>query len=98
MAIATTAAAAGDSAQAQDPRTFSIVLGGPLYQLLRRAHVSGDALQLARRPILALAPIPWLPPLVLAFLGSSNAVAVTFAGDIEVHVRFLVAVPLLVAA
>jgi hypothetical protein len=28
---------------------FSLVLGGPLYQLLRRAHLSDDALSLQRR-------------------------------------------------
>ncbi len=27
---------------------FSLVLGGPLYQLLRRAHLTGGALELLR--------------------------------------------------
>jgi len=30
---------------------FSLVLGGPLFQLLRRAHLSGDAPQMVRRRI-----------------------------------------------
>ena len=30
---------------------FSLVLGGPLFQLLRRAHLSDDALLLQRRRI-----------------------------------------------
>ena len=84
-----------------DPRDFSIVLGGPLYQLLRRAHMAGDALELARRRIVAFALIGWLPLLILS-LAQDRAwgtdVAVPFVKDIEVHVRFLVAVPLLVAA
>jgi len=28
-----------------DPQEFSLVLGGPLFQLLRRAHLSDDALR-----------------------------------------------------
>jgi hypothetical protein len=28
----------------QDPYDFSLILGGPLYQLLRRTYLSGDAL------------------------------------------------------
>jgi hypothetical protein len=84
-----------------DPRNFSIVLGGPLYQLLRRAHMAGDALELARRRILAFALVGWLPLLLLS-LAQGRAwggdVAVPFVKDIEVHVRFLVAVPLLIAA
>ena len=33
-----------DAKAAADPHRFTIVLGGPLYQLLRGAHMSGDAL------------------------------------------------------
>ena len=89
------------SAQADDPARFSIVLGGPLYQLLRRAHMAGDALELARRRIVAIAAIAWLPLLVLAIAGGhawGSDIAMPFIKDIEVHVRLLVAVPLLVAA
>jgi hypothetical protein len=31
---------------------LALVLGGPLFQLLRRAHLSGDALELVRRRVL----------------------------------------------
>jgi hypothetical protein len=88
----------GESA---DPADFSIVLGGPLYQLLRRAHVSGNALELVRRRMVVIAGFAWLPLLVLALLGGrafGNAVAVPFLKDIEVHARFLVALPLLIVA
>ncbi|MGZ5061796.1 MAG: hypothetical protein ACXWAU_07990, partial [Usitatibacter sp.] len=84
-----------------DPREFSIILGGPLYQLLRRAHVAGDALELARRRILVIALFAWLPLLVLALAGGEafgGAAAIPFVKDVEVHLRFLVAMPLLVAA
>jgi hypothetical protein len=33
----------------KDPYDFSLVLGGPIFQLARRAHLSGDALELLRR-------------------------------------------------
>ena len=89
-----------DSPESTDPRRFSIVLGGPLYQLLRRAHVTGDALEMARRRIVAIALVAWLPLALLALFGrvQGPAPAVTFLRDVEVHVRFLIAVPLLVAA
>ena len=37
-----------DSNRLQTPPDFSLVLGGPLFQLLRRAHLSDDALGLVR--------------------------------------------------
>src|SRR3954469_19930417 len=95
------AAVALDTPEAADPRNFSIVLGGPLYQLLRRSHATGDALEMARRRIVALAAIAWLPLLVLALAGGEalgGSAQVPFLKDVEVHVRFLVALPLLVAA
>lgn len=93
-------AASGDrpTDAAQD---FSLVLGGPLYQLLRRAHLSDDALSLQRRRILVLALIAWLPLLLLATLSGrlfDGGVAVPFLFDVEVHVKFLVVLPLLVIA
>jgi hypothetical protein len=77
------------------------VLGGPLFQLLRRAHLSDDALTLARRRIVVMALLAWLPLLVLSALEGralGGSVAVPFLHDIEVHIRYLVALPLLVGA
>jgi hypothetical protein len=84
-----------------DPRDFSLVLGGPLFQLLRRAHLSDDALMLVRQRIIVIALLAWLPLLVLSalegqMLGGSDAVP--FLLDVEVHIRFLVAMPLLIIA
>ncbi len=50
------------------PPDFSIVLGGPLYQLLRRAHLSDDALALVHRRVVAGILITWVPLLVLSLL------------------------------
>jgi hypothetical protein len=85
----------------QEPRDFSLVLGGPLFQLLRRARISDDALELVRRRTIIVALFAWLPLLVLAALEGralGESVAVPFLRDVEVHVRFLVALPLLIVA
>jgi hypothetical protein len=85
----------------RDPPDFSLVLGGPLFQLLYRAHLTDDALELVLRRILVISLFSWLPLLVLSalqgrLLGAS--VAVPFLMDVEVHIKFLVAMPLLIAA
>ncbi len=80
---------------------FSLVLGGPLFQLLRRMHVSGDALELVRLRIVVIVSIVWLPLLALSVLKGQawgGSVAVPFLFDVEAHVRFLVALPLLIVA
>src|SRR5262245_43868447 len=82
-------------------RDFSVVIGGPLFQALRRAHLSGEALQLVRRRIVTLGTIAWVPLFALSALDGKawgNAVAVPFLRDIDAHARFLVALPLLVLA
>jgi len=84
----------------RNPPDFSLVLGGPLFQLLRRAHLSDDSLKLVRQRIIVIAGLAWLPLLVLAALDGQVLAggAVPFLGDVEVHVRFLVAMPLLILA
>lgn len=79
---------------------FSLVLGGPLYQLFRKAHLSGDHLELVYRRMIVIPLLAWLPLLLLALLGSSGegSTRVSFFRDVEVHVRFLVALPVLIAA
>jgi hypothetical protein len=84
-----------------DPYDFSIVLGGPLYQIVRRAHLSGDALQLWRRRIVTIMLVAWLPLLILSMLEGKawgDTVAVPFLMDIEIHARLLLALPLLIVA
>ena len=84
-----------------DPEDFTIVLGGPLFQLFRRAHMSGDALELAHRRILAGAALTWLPLLILSAIQGralGDAVAIPFLHDIDAYARFLLVVPLLIGA
>jgi len=85
----------------RDPPNFSVVLGGPLYQLLRRAHLSDDALLMVRRRVLVISLTAWLPLLVLSALGGhvlDRHIAVPFLFDLETHIRFLVVVPLLLVS
>jgi len=86
---------------ATDPRDFSVVLGGPLYQLFRKAHLTGDALELVRQRLLLIVALSWLPLLVLCLLQGTalgTTVAVPFLRDIEAQARFLLVIPLLVGA
>ena len=83
------------------PPDFSLVLGGPLFQLLRRAHLSDDAMLMIRRRVVVIALFAWLPLLLLSTLEGrllGGGVAVPFLFDVEVHVRYLVTLPLLIAA
>jgi hypothetical protein len=85
----------------QDAQLFSLVLGGPLFQLFRRAHLSDDALLLVSQRVVFISLLAWLPLLLLSAVQGqlwSGAVAVPFLFDLEVHIRFLVVVPLLVIA
>jgi hypothetical protein len=84
----------------EDPPDFSIVLGGPLYKLLRRAHIEGDHLELLSRRLIVFLGITWLPLFLLATLGpfAGSVGRLAFLRDIEVHVRFLVALPVLIGA
>jgi hypothetical protein len=79
--------------------TFSLVLGGPLFQLLRRARLSGDALQLLRQRLFVILGLTWLPLLVLSVLEGQalgGRAGVPFLRDVEAHVRFLFTMPLLI--
>jgi len=84
-----------------DHPAFSLVLGGPLFQLYRRAHLSGSALEQAHRRVVALSVVAWLPLLLLSAIGGhalGDTIKVPFLYDIEAHVRYLIALPILVAA
>jgi len=80
---------------------FSLVLGGPLFQLLRRSHLSDNALELMRRRIIVIVLLAWMPLLALSALEGQalgGRAAVPFLLDVEVHVKFLLALPLLIIA
>jgi hypothetical protein len=85
----------------RDAQDFSLVHGGPLFQLLLRTHLTGDALTLVMRRVIVFVLVTWVPLLALSALDGhllDGAVALPFLLDIETHIRFLAVVPLLLAA
>ena len=89
-----------ESTSQQDPADFSLVLGGPLYQVFRRTRLSGPALELLRRRIIFLVLLCWLPLAVLSLLEAHffGGTTIPFFRDIFTHVRFLIALPILILA
>jgi hypothetical protein len=85
----------------RDRPDFSLVLGGPLFQLLRGSHLADDALGLAQQRILVISLVTWLPLLLLSTLEGhllGGSAAIPFLWDVDVHIRFLAAMPLLIIA
>ncbi len=93
--------AASDSTGLSRPADFSLVEGGLFFKLLRSAHLTDEAMGHLRRRIVVIVMVAWLPLLVLSALEGhllGGSVIVPFLVDIETHVRFLVALPLLLVA
>jgi hypothetical protein len=90
-----------DAGTVADPLRFSLVNGGPLFQLWRRTGLAGDDMQLPLRRILFTVAVIWLPLLLLTAIDGrawGDSVVVPFFRDVETHVRMLIAVPLLILA
>jgi hypothetical protein len=102
MSAALTAADAEAVRMLEGPEAdFSLVLGGPLFQLWRRARMADDGLKLLRRRVAAAVLLAWFPLLVLSLLERhawSGVVSLPFLWDVELHVRLLFALPLLIVA
>jgi hypothetical protein len=80
-------------------KDFSLVLGGPIFQLFRKAHLSGDHLEHQKRRLITITLFAWLPLLILCELSAGGATGrLPFLHDVEVQARFLVALPILIAA
>src|SRR5437764_6172042 len=83
----------------QEAPDFSLVLGGPLFQLFRRAHLSGSAMEQTHRRVIVAALITWLPLALLSIIqGRPPGAKLIFLYDVEAHLRFLIALPVLIAA
>jgi hypothetical protein len=84
-----------------NPLDFPLFAGGPLFQLLVRARLSDEKLMKIRQGILIIPLLAWLPLLLLSALRGQvfrGSIAVPFLPDLETHVRFLLALPLLMIA
>jgi hypothetical protein len=77
---------------------FSLVLGGPLFQLLVRSHLATSALELMTRRIVIISLFAWLPLLVLSLAEGTvwGGAALPFLFDIEMQTRFLISLPLFI--
>ena len=85
----------------KQPYDFSLVLGGPLFQFFIRARINTDTLGLLKRRVLVISLFTWLPLLLLSVLAGDaigGVIKVPFFYDVDVHVRFLLALPLLLVA
>lgn len=84
-----------------EPAEFSLVLGGPLYQLWKKARLDDDAGRLVRRRVAVIVLLAWLPLLLLALAEGhawGRGATLSFLEDIGMHARLLLALPLLVVA
>jgi hypothetical protein len=77
---------------------FSLVLGGPAFRFFRKVRLSGDHWELPYRRLITITSIAWVPLLLLDSLGSqaTSIGQLSFLRDVEVRVRFLVALPVLI--
>lgn len=81
-----------------EPTDFSLAEGGPLFQLFLRARLLRPATDLVGRRIVVTSLVAWLPLLLLSAGSVVGGSRVPFAYDVSAHVRFLVCVPLFLAA
>jgi hypothetical protein len=80
---------------------FSIVVGGPVYDLLLRFRLVHQSLPNIWRRILAVVAMTWLPLLLLSLkdgLAYGHQVRIPFLYDLSMYGRFLFALPLLLLA
>jgi hypothetical protein len=84
----------------EDQFDFSVVAGGPLYQVYLRTSLMRSGLELLLRRIVIITLICWIPLLVLSTIEGhlTRGVPVPFLRDPEVQVRFLLALPLLIGS
>lgn len=76
---------------------FSLVKGGPLYRTERRLRLASPRRTSVVWRTLAFALIAWLPLVLLSLPRGGKALLSLFAG-LQVHAKFLLALPVLVAA
>ena len=86
-----------ETVQSED---FSLVLGGPLYQLLVRSKLIRPPFGNIVSRIGVITALAWLPLVPLTILNGrfSGGVAVPFLYDFEVHARLLFSLPVMVLA
>lgn len=82
-------------------RNFSIVVGGPLYDLLLRFRLVRQSFSNISRRIVIVVAMTWLPLLLLSLksgVAFGHQVRVPFLYDLSMYGRFLLGLPLLLLA
>lgn len=81
-------------------KDFSLVAGGPLYQLLLRTRLVRPPLDRVGWRVVVITTIAWLPLLVLTTLSGrlTSGAQIPFLYDFGAQARFLIALPLLIIA
>src|SRR5215813_6422419 len=89
-----------DIEKLEDQFDFSVVAGGPLYQLFLRTSLMRPGLELLIRRIVIISLSCWIPLLVMSTIEGhlTRGVSVPFLRDPEVQIRFLLALPLLIGS
>lgn len=90
----------GNAEQEAHAERFSVVLGGPLYQLFLRWRLLEPPVGFVARRIAVAIALAWLPLAALTLLAGTafGGTHIPFFLDPDVHVRLLVALPLLLSA
>ena len=82
-------------------KNFSIVVGGPVYDLLYRFHIVRQTLPNVWRRVFGLLVVIWLPLLLLSLrdgMAFGHQVKIPFLYDFAVYGRFFIGLPLLLYA
>jgi hypothetical protein len=85
----------------REPPDFSLVLGGPLYQLYLRTRMAAPPLDRLDRRMIVIPAIVWLPLFLLSLVegtATGGGVRLPFLHDIALHAKYLLALPLLILA
>ena len=80
---------------------FSLVLGGPFFQLIRRIKLEGDHLELIKRRLIFFILITWAPLLVMTFIDGKampGSTELPFLSHMDVYTKFLLCIPLMLVA
>jgi hypothetical protein len=87
-------------AELEVPPTPALILGGPLYRILRRPYSANLLPELLSRQAVIVVLICWAPLAILSLAHAhvTAGIKLSFFRDIETQVRFLVSLPVLILA
>jgi hypothetical protein len=83
-----------------EPPDFSLVMGGPTFQLLVRSRLADTGLGLMKKRIVFIGMLIWLPLMILSLVSGKawGGIRLPFLYDLQIHAAMLVALPLLIAS